>query len=664
MRGKMANEQQKCPMCGTKLKMINGRMTCKECGYYVRNDSADLFDSNSQTQTFETQSYSTEPQSTNSSGSNSTSTTQQSATTQQPKPQPTPTVSSSTIVGGSGQDSGIAKRVAIVIAVVLGMSILVGAIVAGSRVSNNNPKQADRTENGGESGGKPGDRGDRYTYMPQTDFFRALSSVIFYKDVFDITAEEFASIIALEIDFDNYEIYYELDQGDGSYLTFDDSFDDIDFSDLKYFPGLEIISLIGKGLKSGDLVGLENLNTVYAENTISELASIVPYPENITGLSVSDAIKETSLTGIQKFPNLQYLTVQYYALSDISAVKDMPGLLGLALVDCDKLLDFSPLMEMTGLEQLSIDSSQLKTIDFVNVMPNLTYLRIENSQIPDIEAVASCPNLTSLYLIDNNSVKDYNAIEDLVNLTDLAIHKDAHAPIPSFEKMTQLERVSIKNLWEQELPLVAAAGNINQLYLENSYDDYNLELLADLPLTWLALVDCSISGDHPLAFLTGMPDLTYLDLSKSYVFGNIEDIFGIPALAYLYLKETKGMIDFDRLPSNENLLVLDVSGLKIKTEAYGGEFYDIKDHYDMFEKYPNVEYLYAASLGLDSIEFVTNMPNLQYLSIIDNNVTSLKPLESLSYFHTVLCGDNTILESVSEESGIYVDTDTEYYSYK
>lgn len=662
MRGKMANDQQKCPICGTRLKMINGRMTCKECGYYIRNDSANAFDSGIQTS--ETQTYHTQPQSTNSSGSSSTGTTQKSTTIQQPKP--APTVSSSTVVGGSGQGSGIAKRIAIVIAVVLGMNILVGAIVAVNRLSSNNnsnPKQADRTENVNESGSKPGDRGDRYTYMPQTYFFQALSSVIFNKDVTDITEEEFSSITALEIDFDNYEIYYELNQENGSYLTFNDSFD-VYLYDLKYFPGLEVISLIGRGLKSGDLDGLENLNTVYAENTISELSNIVPYPENITAISVYDTIMEHSLTGIQKFPNLEYLTVQYYGLSDISALKEMPSLLGVALIDCDRLTDFSPLMEMTGLERLSIDSAQLKTIDFINVMPNLTYLDIEGSYIPDIEAIANCPNLTNLYLIDNSSVNDYSVVENLVNLTDLTIHKNTHAPIPSFEKLTQLERVSIKNLWEEELPLVTAASNINQLYLENSYDDYNLELLADLPLTWLALVDCSISGDHPLEFLTRMPDLAYLDLTETYVFGNIEDIFGIPALEYLYLKEATGVIDFDRLPSNENLLVLDVSGLDIKTDAWGDEYYDMKDHYDMFEKYPNVEYLYAASLGLDSIDFVTNLPNLQYLSIIDNNVTSIKPLESLNYFHTVLCGENSILESVSEESGIYVDTETDYYPYR
>ena len=33
----MANEITKCPMCGTKLKMMNGRMTCKKCGYYIRS---------------------------------------------------------------------------------------------------------------------------------------------------------------------------------------------------------------------------------------------------------------------------------------------------------------------------------------------------------------------------------------------------------------------------------------------------------------------------------------------------------------------------------------------------------------------------------------------------------------------------------------------------
>ena len=36
----MAAEKMKCPMCGTKLKNVNGRMTCKDCGYYVREQNS------------------------------------------------------------------------------------------------------------------------------------------------------------------------------------------------------------------------------------------------------------------------------------------------------------------------------------------------------------------------------------------------------------------------------------------------------------------------------------------------------------------------------------------------------------------------------------------------------------------------------------------------
>lgn len=630
-------------------------MTCKECGYYLRSGT-DI--------SIQDSSMSPVPQTTSTTSSGTY--TASGSGTYTASGSGTYTASGS----GSSQGTNLAKRVAIVIAVLMGLNIIGGAIYA---VSNINDSFRDKNSNGkssaesGDSSGKndsqSGGYGKQYAGLPRTGFFQELASIIFDKDCADITPEEFASVTALEIDFDNNELYYQVDYVDGIDLTFDENVD-IDLSDLRFFPGLEWISLVGEGLDSGDLDGLENLSAVYSENSLKELCDIIPYPENIIELSVYDSFLEHNLSGVQNFPNLQYLSVQYYGLEDISALNDMPGLLGLALVDCDRLTDYSPLMNMANLEQLNINSPQLKTIDFVNVMPNLTYLRIEDSQISDIDAIANCPNLTSLYLMNNYSVDDYSVVGNLVNLTDLAIFKDAHAPIPSLEMLTHLERALFSNLWDDELPLVTAAGNIKQLYLENNYDDGNLERLADLPLTWLAMADCSITGEHPLAFLTQLSELTYLDLTETYVFGNIEDVFGIPSLEYLYLKEATGVIDFDHLPANENLTVLDVSGLTIKADAWGDEHYDIKDHYDMFEKYPNVEYLYAASLGIDNIEFVAYMPNLQFLNIIENNVTSLKPLESLNDFHTVLCGDNSILENVSEDSGIYVDTDTKYYPYQ
>ena len=652
----MENKQQKCPICSTKLKMINGRMTCKDCGYYVRNESSDSFYSapqSSRPQPSNTVVPQTRPRTVSQSGSHTVSSPA------------FPKNSSGRNPSNSGQKD-VFVIVAVIVAIGIVSSIIFGIALFATWLSDSESGKGtffESTLKDNKASSSPDGPVDPSAYLPKTDFFQELISVIFDKDCASITLEELAGITSLEIDSDNGEIYYQLDYVEGISLTFD-NVARIDFSDLKYFPSLEWISLVGKGLRPGDLDGLENLIAVYSENSLKELADIVPHPENILELGVYGSYSNRNLSGVENFPNLQYLSVEYRGLEDLSALIDLPELRGLILTDCDSLTDFSPLMKMTGLEQLSIKSSQLKSIDFVSVMPNLTYLGIEDSKVININALSNCPNLSGLYLMDNYSIEDYLVVGDLVNLTDLTIFKNAHAPIPSLEKLTKLERASFGRLWEEELPLVTAAKNISQLYLDNNYDDYHLKMLADLPLVRLSMVDCSISGDHPLAFLTEMSELTYLDLTRSHVFGNMEEVFGIPTLEYLYLKETSGVIDFENLPSNDNLLMLDVSGLKMKISAWSQDRDNIKNHYDLFEKYPNVECLYAASLGIDSIDFVVNMPNLQYLNIIENNVTSLKPLENLKNFQAVLCSGNTILEYASEEYGIYVDTDTHYYPYK
>lgn len=650
-------------MCGTKLKMINGRMTCKDCGYYVRESSTESSATNNSAYSASSQAQSyQQPQDLQS---------RQAVPTYTYQPANSTPSSGSGGKSGSGSGGKIAAVAGVVVAIVVGVTVsLLKSSLVDFFSSHNSPEPWRPSEVYASTAyDDPDDRSSSQSSIsinryptPESSFFRQLSEIIFDKACSDITQEEFASVTGLEIDFDEYKIYYQVNYEDGIPLTFDNGID-IDLSDLRCYTGLEWISLVGKGLKSGNLNGLENLYAVYSENTLDELVKIIPYPENILELSVEDTFFAKTLSGVEKFPNLQYITVEYYGLEDISALTELSELRGLALLKCDRLTDFSPLMNMTGLEQLSIKSSQLKTIDFIKVMPNLIYLGIEGSQIPNIDAVSSCPNLTNLYLKENYSVQDYTPIGDLVNLTDLTIFKSTHAPIPSLEKLTNLERASFKNLYEHELPLVTAASSINQLYLENNYDDANLKLLTDLPLISLSLVDCSISGDHPLAFLSELPDLYYLDLTDSHIFGNMEDVFGLSSLQYLYLQETTGVIDFDQLPYNDNLLILYMSGLDIKVEAWGQDRQKLKDHYDMFEHFPNVEELYLADTGIDSLDFVTSMPNLQYLNIVKNYVTSLKPLESLDNFYTVLCGDNSILEYVSDESGIYVDTETKYYSY-
>lgn len=587
----MADQKQKCPMCSTKLKMINGRMTCKSCGYYGRGQS----DGGN---TYHTYTYSGHQQ-----------------------PQHT-------------AKSSVAKRRAIILCGFVAITLVLP--IAMKLFPNHNA--APRT--------------------PQSTLFRQMAESVFDKPCKDVTREEFARITALEIDYDKCEIYCQVDHGDSIAMPFDSNINS-ELSDLRCFPGLERLSLTGKALQEGDLDGLENLYAVFSENSLSDLGKIIPYPENILELSAESYAH--SLAGLQKFPSLQYLTLEYDYVEDISALTEIAGLRGLTLLDCSSLQDFSPLMGMSGLEQLSIDSTKLKTIDFVAAMPNLAYLGVEKSQIISIDVLANCPNLTGLYLVRNDSLMDYSVVGDLENLTELTIYKDYNASIPSLEKLSQLERASFSFLDDDELPLVTAASNISELYLYHLQSNKNLSLLGELPLTSLTMEYCFLSGDHPLAFLSDLP-LEYLDMTESTVYGNMEEAFGIPTLQYLCLKEATGVIDFDALRTNGSLLVLDMSCFQLlKDPRIINSYGNIREHYDLFEHFPNLEELYAVSLALDSIEFVSYMPNLQYLNIINNNVSSLKPLENLDNFQTVLCRSNTILEPVSEDSGIYVDMETHYY---
>ena len=497
---------------------------------------------------------------------------------------------------------------------------------------------------------------------PHSDFFYELAEVIFDKPMADITDEEFASLTALQIDMDDKDIYYSINYEMGTPLYFEEGIE-IDYSDLSSFPGLEWISLEGDEFKAGDLDGLAYLYGVYSDNTLDELIKIIPDPENITELGFEASFLDHDLSKLEHFPNLEYLYMEGERMTDISALKNYPNLKGLAMFDFNSLMDYSPLMSLTALEELTIHSKQMKTMDFIKVMPNLTYLEIEGSQITEISALSACPELTTLTLVKNYSVSDYTPVGELVNLTDLTIHKDTHAVMPSLKKLTYLEQASFTNLWEEELPLITAASNIYSLYLENCYDDNNLEALTALPLTSLSLVDSSISGKQMLEPLTRLP-LEYLDLSESYMFGNMEEVFGIPTLQYLYLDKATGVIDFDKVPYNDNLVVLSMNGLRINPEAYNNtERINLSSHYDFFDHFPNLENLQLAGMKIDNIEFVENLPQLVYLDITNNNVTSLKPLENLSYFRKVLCGQNTILEWMSEDSGIEVDSESYYSGY-
>lgn len=654
----MAIETQKCPMCSTKLKKINGRMTCKDCGYYIREESA----------------YDIGSPSGNPSGSSSGSPSGSSSGS------PGKYVPSNS-KGGSGttpKQGSAAKKIAAVLGSVVLFVILVvlrsgviGDIIESWRDLRPDPVPITRpTPAANLSSGSPASAARQTpsptaaptaapttARYPESQFFCSFVEAVYGKGYRAVTPEEYAAVTAFGLDNDQHTIYYQLNYGETRSLFFDNTIG-MKLSDLSCFPGLTWLSLPDEDLSAKDLVGLNDLYTVFSDNTLEELAKIIPHPENILELGVEDSIFVKDLRGLENFPNLLYLTVDYGFLEDISAISALPDLLGLTLVDCDRLTDYSPLMSMTQMEELSIQSEQLKTLDFVKQMPNLVYLSLEDTKIKNISALAECPELISLRLIDNYSITDYSVIGSLTNLTDLAFSASYDAVLPSFEKLTALSNLYLEDV--HDLTPLKDAVNVTVLGLEDCTSE-NLEVITGMQgLISLSLNDIYFSHYTDLLEpLTKLPNLIMLDIRDSYFHGNIEEIFGIPTLKYLYLDDCRTGMDFDALPANDNLLLLSMCNITIWEDPesyYDRGYIELSDHSDMFAKYPNLIELYLSDNNLDDIDFVADLPNLSYLDITNNNITSLTPLSQLSNFNIVWCGRNSILENLPEDSDVLVLT--------
>ena len=665
----MANEVTKCPMCGTKLKMINGRMTCKECGYYIRSNEEQTGASGAGQQASggTAGQYQTTSQSASTRQSGTTGQTGTSWRTG-------PSVSSA-----PRQHAEHNPTVAIVISIVTGVICLIlfavivlaksGALThmlpgneSDESVASASSSQPREESDQASEESSQTTRGDISSYyrLPQSDFFWSVAEYIWDKPCDTITDEEFANLTAIQIDQDEKSISYQLGYGDTLSASYE-SDAGMELSDLSCFTGLEWIS-IDDSFSKGDLSGLENLYGLYSENSLDEMADIIPHPEHITDLGVADTFLASSLNGLEAFPNLMYLKVDYAGLTDISALTQFPDLLGLNLTGCDRLTDFSPLMSLSNLEELSIESDQLKSIDFIKNMPALNSLSIESTQVSNVDALAECPQLEYLYLyLDGSySITDYSVIGDLTLLNELTLEMSGNynGIMPSFENLTNLQYLSLKGA--RDVAPIRDAVNLTYLSLEDCSGD-SLDAIASLQEITMLYINDFASYTSSLEPLTHLPNLTLLDLEDTSVFGNIEEIFGIPTLRYLYLDDCQVGMDFGSIPSNETLEILSMNDISILYDPTynNGDEVALSEHYDMFDRFPNLTELYLESTSIDSIDFVAKLPKLQYLDITDNNVTSLKPLESLSDFQAVWCGQNTILENLPEDSGISVYT-TEY----
>lgn len=491
---------------------------------------------------------------------------------------------------------------------------------------------------------------------------------VFGKDADSVTPEELARIqwIADKSDFDNAYIGYSFDNplenpdAELEWLTFP-ARSERGYSGLYMFEGLKKLET-HQSLSQCSLQGLSLESLSASFSSLADVAGALDDPSTIRQLSLGSSVK--SLDGLDLFPNLESLTIDAGDFSDVNAVVALGQLKSLTLEDADAISDFAVFASMASLEELNIESENLKSLDFLKRMPQLKSLGLSDGKLLSLDGIEALEGLERLTVTDCRELKNMDAISALTGLKELYLEKPYDCEEPSLEGLTQLRSLTLKSFYSCEF--LSSLTGLEELTLRGCDLPSNLDLSG---LTQLKKLTCTTTyQDRSLAFAKNISALEYVNLSGMVTYEDISGIFALPNIKELKLSGIECEIDFDRVADNSSLESLEMAGVKlyenVKVYSSGGftnVYWDdvfLIDHLDFFGHFPNLKKLDIADNEIKDLDFAESLVNLEEIDFSDNYVTDMHVLSSLPALRLVNCTGNPISNlRVLDEAHVRVVTD-------
>ncbi|MCD6216845.1 hypothetical protein J7L05_03160 [bacterium] len=405
-----------------------------------------------------------------------------------------------------------------------------------------------------------------------------------------------------------------------------------------------------------------------------------------------------SLEPISDLNHLTSLSLQDCGISDISPIAKMTNLYSVYL-STEHIKDFSPLSELKNLKLLSIPSSKITSLDFLQDSTEIVGLYLNCSTIENIDVLSEFKSLEKLD-ISNTKVHDISPLKDLPNLKMVKLEgltlnlnsssnilpeiirraSVAYDPsttyIPSDKLLEILVRKRLKN----------KAGELT----EDDYKSINSLLISGYIIDDLSpikrcseIVDLEIGGCHlkDISALRNLNKLNKLNLTCNEI-ENIEPLSNLTNLIELNLSSNKvsditplsllekleqlrlydnNVNSLEALRNNKNLKRLVITGNPISDISPVGELHNLECFiYDMMwnelkrnitkevcglselGKLNKLKYLCIRNAGITDISIVENMESLQELRLDFNDVSDLLPLTKLKHLISIQLFKNKI----------------------
>lgn len=236
-----------------------------------------------------------------------------------------------------------------------------------------------------------------------------------------------------------------------------------DFSDLKYFPYLQKLTITGCGAADlSSLTGLAelkelsitdgelSLDSLKAIGTLRSLekltlsncglSTIAPL-ESLTSLTYLDLSRNTlrNIDIFSGFTKLQELHMGSNALTDLDAIS---GLKDLKVLDLsyNSLQSLKPLFGITGITQLNASNNAFETIEGIGALTALTSLNLNQNLLKDISFLSGCAKLEELD-VSNNKLEDISVVAQLTSLVRLTFNHNEVTELPQFPEGHKLAAI-------------------------------------------------------------------------------------------------------------------------------------------------------------------------------------------------------------------------------
>ncbi|MBP1990844.1 leucine-rich repeat domain-containing protein [Paenibacillus eucommiae] len=372
-----------------------------------------------------------------------------------------------------------------------------------------------------------------------------------------------------------------------------------------------------------------------------ELAVVLQFPnlKNLEITYIGESVTDFKLLGQL---NLQSLGLR--GCNDLQWLSVLTNLKSLKL-QYSEATDFTSFYSLNQLQELDLKFvKNLKTMDFIQNMPQLQVLKMDFAEISNLNILKDKASLTKLYLT-LSSLDSLDFVNSLTSLTELSI-SSYYGSVPT---------LTLPNLRKAELPGAFVQKLTAPALMSLSADISGMTLSGEKIVEFPQLEELSIEESGQLSeirALNKVPSLKNLSIHDIYIDNEIDALFSLSHVTNLTCKECR--IDLNKVTPFEND-VLEHLALEKVTFKLGDDF--SKEVEKVMPYFSNMSALRTFTMQdsmLQSLQFMKKWQQIEELHLENNAIVDIEPLVGMPKLKKLFILGNQVHNKTVLDKGVSV----------